>query len=187
VYQEPVRPGPNPDVPTPDWPTAPPTSAAWQAPPAPELPTGNRRSTRVTVAAVTAAVLLLVLTVNGLAVLTVRGQQRSEMSRLDKKLTAHRLAQQKAREDLQARFRQADLPGKLRTVRSRDEAATAALVAWGTSGQSLSGLKTVRQARNECADAVIDYNATAARFPNDMLTGLPQRITLSDETIGCGR
>lgn len=187
MYQEPAQPGPNPNVPTPDWPTAPPTGAAWPAPAAPELPPGNRRPVRVTVAAVIAAVLLLVLTVNGLAVLTVRGQQRSETSRLDKELTAHRLAQQKAREDLQAQFRQADLHGKLRTVRTRDEAATAALLAWGTSGQSLSGLKTVRQARNECADAVIDYNATAARFPSDMMTGLPLRITLSDETTGCGR
>jgi hypothetical protein len=97
------------------------------------------------------------------------------------------VAQRKTREDLQARFREADLHGKLRTVRARDEAATAALLAWGTSGQSVSGLKTVRQARNECADAVIDYNTTAARFPNDMLTGLPLRITLTDETTGCGR
>jgi hypothetical protein len=87
---------------------------------------------------------------------------------------------------LQARFRQADLSGKLRTVRTRNEAATAALLAWGTSGQSVSGLKTIRQARNECADAVIDYNATAARFPNDLLTGLPRRINLSDDPIGCG-
>jgi hypothetical protein len=142
---------------------------------------------RVNVAIVVTTLLLIVLAVNGAAVLGVGGQQRSEKSRLDKELTAHRLAQQKAREDLQARYRQADLPGKLRTVRSRDEAATAALIAWGTSGQALSGLKTVRQARNECADAVIDYNATAARFPNDMLIGLPQRITLTDETNGCGR
>jgi hypothetical protein len=142
---------------------------------------------RVNVAAAVAALLLLVLAVNGAVVLAVRGQLQVETSRLDKKLTAHRLAQQQAREDLQTRFRQADLPGKLQTVRTRDRAATAALLAWGTSGQALSGLKTVRQARNECADAVIDYNTTAARFPNDMLTGLPQRITLSDETNGCGR
>jgi hypothetical protein len=141
---------------------------------------------RVTVAGAVAAVLLLVLVVNGLAVLVVRGQLRGETSRLGKELTAHQLAQRQAREDLQAEFRQANLPGKLQTVRTRDEAATAALLAWGTSGQSLSGLKTVRQARNECADAVIDYNATAARFPNDMLIGLPTRINLSDESPGCG-
>ena len=169
-----------------DWPTAPPTSGVWQAPAPAELPAGSRRPVRVTVAVAVAALLLLVLTVNGLAVLTVRGQQRGDTTRLDRELTAHRLAQQQAREELQARFRQADLPGKLQTVRTRNEAATAALLAWNSSGQATSGLKTIRQALNECADAVIDYNTTAARFPNDMLTGLPRRINLSDDPIGCG-
>ena len=141
----------------------------------------------MTVAAAVAALLLLVLAVNGVAVLAVRGQQRAETTRLNKELTAHQVAQRQAREDLQARLRQADLPGKLQTVRARDRAATAALLAWGTSGQSLSGLKTIRQARNECADAVIDYNATAARFPTDILTGIPQRISQSDDTTDCDR
>lgn len=171
MHEQPPQPGPETNLP---------------APAPAELPAGRRRPARVTVAGAVAAVLLLVLAVNGLAVLTVRGQQRGETTRLDRELAAHRLAQQQAREELQARFRQADLPGKLQTVRTRNEAATAALLAWGYSGQATSGLKTVRQARNECADAVIDYNATAARFPNDMLTGLPRRINLSDDPIGCG-
>jgi hypothetical protein len=140
----------------------------------------------VNVAAAVAVVLLLVLTVNGVAVLAVRAQLGAETSRLDKELAAHQQAQRKAREDLQARFRQADLSGKLQTVRNRDQAATAALISWGTSDQPISGLKLIREARNQCAEAVIDYNATAARFPNELLSGLPRRINLTDETIGCG-
>lgn len=138
-------------------------------------------------ALVVTTVLLLVLAVDGAAVYIVRGQQRDEIAALDKASAARQQAQKQARDDLQAQFRQADLPGKLKTIRTRDEAATAALIAWGTSGQALTGLKTVRQARNECADAVIDYNAAAARFPSDMLNSLPISIKLSDETNGCGR
>jgi hypothetical protein len=34
---------------------------------------------------------------------------------------------------------------------------------------------------------VIDYDATAAQFPAELLTGLPLQINLSDETTSCGR
>jgi hypothetical protein len=150
-------------------------------------PPTRRRRVRVLVAAVVTAVLLLALAGDGVAVLVVRNQLRAETSRLDGELAAHRRAQAQARYELQARFRQADLAGKLQTVRTRDEAASAALIAWGTSGQPLSALKTVREARNACAAAVIDYNATAARFPSDLLNGLPARIDLSDDATDCGR
>jgi nitrate/nitrite-specific signal transduction histidine kinase len=142
---------------------------------------------RLVVAATITALLLLGLAGNGAAVFAVRGQLRAETSRLDNDLAARRQAQTQARDELQTRFRQADLPGKLQLVRTRDEAAADALIAWGTSGQPLSALKTVRQARNACAEAVIDYDATAARFPSEMLTGLPVRIDLNDDTTDCGR
>lgn len=161
--------------------------APWQAPAAPAPPSAGQRPKRVTVAAVVAAVLLLALIVDGLVVLAVRGQLRGETTRLDRELAAHQQAQRNAREALQVQFREADLSGKLQTVRTRDKAATAALIAWGTSGQPYSGLKTIREARNACEDAVIDYNATAARFPYDMMAGLPQRISASDETTDCDR
>ncbi|GIJ72504.1 hypothetical protein [Virgisporangium ochraceum] len=183
------------DAPTSGWPATPHATASWQepgtppwqAPGTPAAPTGGPRPKRVTVAAVVAAALLLVLVVNGVVVLAVRGQLRGETTRLDRELAAHQQAQKQAREALQAQFREADLPGKLQTVRTRDKAATAALIAWGSSGQPYSGLKTIRQARNDCEDAVIDYNATAARFPYDMMGGLPLRINPSDDTTDCDR
>lgn len=203
MYQQPSQPGQttglptsgwpvaattNPQPVTPEgWPAAPPTSAPPYAPVGPGLPAGRRRPVRVLVAAAITSLLLLGLTGNGVAVLAVRGQLRADTARLDGELAAQRRAQTQARDDLQAKFRQADLPGKLQTVRTRDEAASAALIAWGTSGQPLSGLKTVREARNACAQAVIDYDTTAARFPSDLLTGLPLRINLSDDTTDCGR
>lgn len=139
------------------------------------------------VAAVVTFLLLLVLVGHGVVVLAVRGQLRAELSTLDSELAAGRLAREQAQADLRTRFQQADLPGRLRTVRSRDEAADAALLTWGTTGQPLSGPNTIRQARNDCAEAVIDHNATAARFPVDMLAGQPRRIDPAGRTTGCGR
>ena len=192
MYYQPSQPMPPPAEPGSSWPVNPPISAI----PVTSIPTSSapfgppvepRRSKRALIAGAVTAVLLLGLVGDGVAVLTVRGRLRSETSRLDGDLAAKRRAQATAQEELKTRLQQADLPGKLRTVRDRTDAASDALITWGTSGQPLSGLKTIRQARNDCETAVIDYDATAAQFPADMLSGLPLRIDLNDETTDCGR
>lgn len=199
MYQQPPHPGLPSGQPAPGWPAAttantqPMTPDSWPvAPPASVVPVspagaGRRRPLRVLVAAAVSALLLLGLVGNGVAVLAVRGRLHTETSRLDTALAAHRRVQAQAQQDLKNRFQQADLPGKLQTVRDRSAAASAALIAWGQSGQQLSGLKTVRQARSTCVAAVIDYDTTAAQFPADLLAGLPQRIDLTDDAINCGR
>ncbi|MFB9409866.1 hypothetical protein [Dactylosporangium matsuzakiense] len=150
-------------------------------------PVEPRRSRRVTVVAVLAVVFLLAFVGNGVAVLAVQARLNNEKAKLSTELAARQHAEAAARADLETRFKQADLPRKLQTVRDRDRAASDALIAWGTSSQPLSGLKTIRQARNSCQAAVIDYDATAAQFPDDLLVGLPNRINLNDESTNCGR
>jgi hypothetical protein len=183
MYEQPPHPGLPSGQAAPGWPVAPPASVV----PASPAGTGPRRPVRVLVAAVVSALLLLGLVGNGVAVLAVRGRLDTEKSRLDGELAAHRRAQDKAQQDLKNRFQKADLPAKLQAVRDRNAAASAALLEWGRSGQQLSGLKTVRQARSTCVAAVIEYDTTAAQFPTDMLAGLPQRIDLTDDAVNCGR
>ncbi|MFI5908381.1 hypothetical protein [Dactylosporangium sp. NPDC051541] len=161
----------------------PPTSAI----PTSSAPVAPRRSRRTLIAGAVAAVLLLGLIGNGVAVVAVRGRLQSQTTRLDADLVAKHKAQAAAKDALQARFQQADLPRKLQTVRDRTTAESDALYAWGTGGQPLSGLKTIREARNACQAAVIDYDATAAQFPAELLVGLPDRINLSDKATDCGR
>lgn len=179
VNAQPMSPG--------GWPAAAPTSTVPASPVGSGSPARRGLPPRVFVAAAIVAVLLLGLAGNEVAVLVSRSHLRAQMSTLDSELAARQQAQKRARDDLRARFQQADLPGKLRKVRDLTDASSAALDAWVRAGEPLSGLKDIRATQNRCEDAVIDYDATAAQFTPDLLTGLPLRIDMTDDATNCRR
>ncbi|HKT00580.1 MAG TPA: hypothetical protein VJT31_13680 [Rugosimonospora sp.] len=152
--------------------------------PAPERPSASRH---ILTLVVVAAALLVVLAGAGTAVtLNVRSLDR-QVSTLDSDIAARKAAQASQRAQLTREFQQSNLSGKLQQVRSMTEAAQQALLEWGRLGGPASGIKVVQLARNACEAAVIDYDATAARFPADLLSGLPLRIDMNDSSTNCDR
>jgi len=172
-------------------PGGPPPTTAWlvSAPPAGTIPPPKQRATsrlNLALIAVAAALGVALAGTAGAVALNVRSMH-NKVSTLDDDIAARKAEQARERDRLTTEFQQANLSGKLDQVRSRTEAAVQALLAWDRGGAGASGIKTVQKARNACETAVIDYDATAARFPVDLLAGLPLRIDLSDSSTSCDR
>jgi hypothetical protein len=132
------------------------------------------------------AVLALAAVVAGTAVLISVNQLRSDVAGLRAERDRAKAARTAAQTKLQDDFRRADLPGKLQKVRDLTAEVQRVLIEWDKQ-QLTSGLKNIRAAADKCQEAVFDYDATAAQFPQSMLQGLPQRIDINDDSTNCGR
>jgi hypothetical protein len=137
--------------------------------------------------AVVVVVLLLALIGVGGRVLMVSSSARGEISALKAEAAARAAEEAGAEQRLEEEFDRADLPGRLRKVKDLTSAAGRALADWGARGGKVAEIKNVRAARNTCDEAILDYNATAARFPNALLAALPRTIDITDSDTNCGR
>jgi hypothetical protein len=150
----------------------------------PAAPAGRRSPVALVVACVLLAVALVVINV---VVLAVLGGLHGSIGRLQDQQAQRRRADAQAQADLQGDFRRADLPGKLAKVRSLTAAADQALITWSNQVGENRPLAPVQEATNRCDLAIFDYDATAARFPADMLAGLPTAIDTNDGATDCAR
>jgi len=172
---------PQANAPTTAWLVSPP---AGQLPLPPQQPAPSRHTLAL---AVVAAALLLVVAATATAFALNARSLHHQLSTVDADVAGRNAAQASDRQRLMREFQQADLSNKLQQVRSMTQAAQDALVNWARQGEPSGGIKTVQLARNACEAAVIDYDATAARFPADMLAGLPLRIDMNDTSTNCDR
>jgi hypothetical protein len=146
---------------------------------------GRRRGVRV----LGALVIVLALAVAGVGgrVLMVSNSAKNEISALKADADGRAKAKTAADGKLRVAFDQAALPDKLKKVKDLTTAAGKALTDWGTAGGKVERIKDVRDARNRCDEAILDYNAAAAPFPAELLADLPKTIDLTDSETNCGR
>jgi uncharacterized iron-regulated membrane protein len=142
---------------------------------------------RVKVLGVIVVALMLALAVTGLIVSVAANQLRGEAANLRADAAKRQEAQAQVQKKRADDYQQADLSGKLQRVRDLTNAANQTIITWAATGQQATTIKTVRDARNKCDEAVLDYDATAAQFPPSMLAGLPPRIDIKDNATDCGR
>jgi hypothetical protein len=181
-----------PQQPPPDQPMNAPITSSLVSPagyPMPPVvsPYPPARSMRTVVLAGVVGVLLIALAGTAIATLVTNNSVHQQMSTLDGDIAARNAARAQQRSQLVSQFQQSHLSDKLLKVRTQTDVARQALLSWFSRGAPPDGIKAVQLERNACEAAVIDYDATAAQFPPDLLAGLPLRIDMTDTTTNCDR
>lgn len=138
---------------------------------------------------VVVAVLGVVLVVVGGITAATISSRNGEISSLEEEISKRKDAKAAAEAKQAEEFAKADLSKKLTTVEEQTRNTKAAYVAWLALPESgkLGGLHRLQEAENECFEAVLDYNHTAASFPESLITekGLPMKIDMTASATSC--
>jgi outer membrane murein-binding lipoprotein Lpp len=165
-------------------PGAPQPGGYVQQPTGAPQPAAPRRSAKVPILIAAIVVLALALLATGGIGLAKINSVRSDVAKLKAANAAAQKEDNDAAEALKAKFKDADLAGKLARIKDLDRATDDVFKQW-SAGTAKFGALT--NAISACDDAVDEYDWTAAPFPASMFTDLPQKIDLTKAETDCGR